>query len=401
MTELDPPILVQDAAGLDGLVRACSGVARVAVDTEADSFFSYREKVCLIQVTADGQDYLIDPLAGFDIGPFGQVLADPSKTKVFHDGEYDVLILKRDYGFELAGLFDTRVAAAALGDPNPGLASVLGTRFGVELDKSMQRSDWGKRPLTPQQIDYARLDTHYLIELMEAQRRELAGLGREMIVEGECRRIESLEPPTVEFDPDEFVRIKGASKLKPIEQQVLRELFTLRNGLAAERDVPPFRVINNHVLLQIARERPRSLQALERVKGFSSKQVRRMGDEVLDAIEHGNEKGPLAAVAPPKRNEGPRLDDESLEVHDGLKRWRKAASEREGFDSALVLNRHVLIRLAQEKPGSARELERIDGLLPWQRERYGEEILDVIAGVRDDWKAGRTTRQRRRQSRRR
>src|SRR6185503_19304771 len=101
----------------------------IAVDTEADSFFNFREKVCLVQVTVEVRDYLIDPLSGLDLAPFGGMLADPRKTKVFHDGEYDVLILKRDYRFEFKTLFDTRVAEAALGIESPGLASVLRARF--------------------------------------------------------------------------------------------------------------------------------------------------------------------------------------------------------------------------------------------------------------------------------
>jgi len=401
MTTLPPPTVVQDAASFDELLRVCATASRIAVDTEADSFFSYREKVCLIQVTAAGRDFLVDPLANLDIAGFGDLLADPERTKVFHDGEYDVLILKRDYGFRFAGLFDTRVAAAALGDTNPGLASVLQRHFGVELDKSMQRSDWGKRPLSPKQIDYARLDTHYLIDLMDEQVRELDERDRRMIVDGECRRLEALEPPLIDFDPDEFVRIKGATKLSPLEQRVLRELFALRNRLAAERDVPPFRVVNNSVLLQIARDQPRSLGALEAVRGFSSKQVRRMGRNVLTAVKRGLALGPLESLPSPRKNDGPHLDDEGVEVHDGLKRWRKKAAEREGFDAALVLNRHVLARLAARMPASRDELDDVEGLLEWQRERYGGEILDAIAAVRADWKAGRTPRQRRRQARRR
>jgi len=146
--ELPPPILVEDADGLADLVKDLEGQSEIAIDTEADSFYSFREKVCLVQITVEDRDYVVDPLAGFDLSPMREVLADPNKIKVFHDGEYDVLILKRDHDLDFAGLFDTRVAAATLGMEAPGLASVLGERFDGAIDKSMQRSDWAKRPLT-------------------------------------------------------------------------------------------------------------------------------------------------------------------------------------------------------------------------------------------------------------
>ena len=147
---LDPPILVQDAVGMARLIEDLARQDEIAVDTEADSFFSYREKVCLVQITVEDRDYLVDPLAPIDMDPLGEILADPSKIKVFHDSEYDILILKRNHGFGFAGLFDTRVAAATLGAQAPGLAAVIQSYFGVELDKSQQRSDWAKRPQVDQ-----------------------------------------------------------------------------------------------------------------------------------------------------------------------------------------------------------------------------------------------------------
>ena len=210
--ELPPPVLVENQSGLDQLMEALDGEKEIAVDTEADSFYSYRDKVCLFQVTAGGEDWLVDPFAELDLEGFGKILADPEVRKVFHDAEYDVLILKREFEFDFAGLFDTRVAAAVLGSTSPGLASVLSSRFGVELDKSQQRSNWSQRPLSPKQIAYARLDTRFLLPLMREQEDELEKRGRRMILETECRRLEALEPPPTGPHPDDFVRIKGLAR---------------------------------------------------------------------------------------------------------------------------------------------------------------------------------------------
>ncbi len=378
-------------------MAALEGEPVVAFDTEADSFYRYQEQVCLIQISTPDQDFLVDPLKGFDFGELGDVLAAPDQVKVFHDGEYDVLILKRQFGFQFRNLFDTRVAAAALGVDAPGLGSVVGERFGVELDKSLQRSNWSARPLTSKQIDYARLDTRYLIPLMEEFQRELDERGRTMILEGECRRLEALEPPRRGFDPDEFVRIKGARKLKPIELQVLRELYILRDRLAKARDVPPFKVVGNHVLLEVARSRPRSIRSLERVQGLSPKIVRRIGRELCDSVRAALDKGPLSELPRlPAKDGTSALDEAGVELHDRLKGWRKKQAVADGIDASLILNRHVLVRLAKDRPENEEQLSAVEGMLPWQVDLFRDDILGVIASFEDDLANGRIQLRRRR-----
>jgi len=368
----------------------------VAVDTEADSFYSYHEKVCLVQITVEERDYLVDPLApGVDLAPLGEVLADPDTVKVFHDSEYDVLLMKRVYGFRFANLFDTRVAAATLGTQSPGLASVIEAQFGVQLDKSQQRSNWSKRPLTEQQIRYARLDTHYLLPLMRALRTQLEERGRMMVLESECRRLEALESVEPAFRPDDFVRVKGVRTLTPVERQALRELFALRDTLARESNAPPFRVMNNQVLLELARRRPRNEKRLGAVHGFSPRMVRRFGDQVLAALERARELGPLRKLPSlPKRDGTEGLAEVEVELFDRLKRWRKRASETQGIESSYLLNRHVMSRLAQVRPQDESALAGTEGLCPWQLEMFGEELLEIVADFERDVAAGAIPRER-------
>jgi ribonuclease D len=399
-SKLPPPTLIEDQGALEELLEVLRGEPEIAVDTEADSFFSYREKVCLIQITAAGEDYLVDPLAKIDISGLGEVFADPQRCKIFHDGEYDVLILGREHGFRLANIFDTRIAATALGAENPGLASVLDEHFDIQLDKSMQRSNWGERPLSTKQIDYARLDTHYLHELKRRQEAELERMGRGMILEGECLRLEALDPVPLEFNPDEWVRLKGARALPPLVRRVVRELFVIRDELARESDVPPFRIMNNSALVEAAIRRPSTTQELAEIHGFSWRQVRRIGARIVAALRRGEELGPLDELPrlPPKDGTG-GLDMIQVELFDRLKEWRRNCSRTEKFDASLILNRHALVRLVHEKPGSVEAMRAVDGMVDWQVERYGDQLLELIEDFERDVAAGRVVQGRRRNQR--
>ena len=174
---LPPPILVADEAALRALVDALAGCPVVAVDTESNSLHAYRERVCLIQFSTPSADYIVDPIVLRDLTTLAPFFANPGQQKVFHAAEYDVICLRRDYGFEFTNLFDTMSAARTLGWPQVGLAAILETHFGVTMNKRFQRADWKRRPLTPEQLDYARLDTHYLLALRERQLEALTECG--------------------------------------------------------------------------------------------------------------------------------------------------------------------------------------------------------------------------------
>ncbi|HED64879.1 MAG TPA: ribonuclease D [Planctomycetes bacterium] len=397
---MPPPVLVEDSAGLEPLLAKLEAADEIAIDTEADSFFHYRESVCLIQVTVDEEDWLIDPLAKLDLSPLGSILADPSKTKVLHDGEYDVLILKRDFGFTFQGIFDTRIAAAALGVEFPGLASVVEAHFGVELDKSQQRSDWSRRPLSPKQIAYARYDTRFLIPLMHLQRKELAERGRTEIHDGECRRLEALTPVQREFNPDEWVRLKGARNLDPMGRRVLRELAIWRDGEAQRRDLPPFKVLGNRQLLDLAAAMPGSPRDLEHLGSLPMKVIRRIGDALLEVTRKAREMEPIHTLPRlPAKDGSSVLDEFGHELHDRLKTWRREQASAMELDSSLVVNRRTLLSIAELRPATEADLDRVDGLIAWQKERFGSSILELVRVFEEDLAAGRIETRRRRRKR--
>ncbi|MGZ4810580.1 MAG: ribonuclease D, partial [Thermoanaerobaculia bacterium] len=164
----------------------------IAVDTEADSLHSYFDKVCLIQISIPGDDFVIDPLSGINLAAFGRVLADPNITKILHGGDYDLRILHRDFGYTVSNLIDTMISAQLLGYEAFGLAALLDRHFSVKSDKAHQRADWAMRPLPRDMLDYAALDTRHLIALAATLREELTALGRWEWALEEFSRLESV-----------------------------------------------------------------------------------------------------------------------------------------------------------------------------------------------------------------
>ena len=276
------PVLVADARALDELLAALAAEPAVALDTESNSFHVYRERVCLIQLSTRGGDFVVDPFA-VDVRPLGPVLAS-AEAVVLHGADYDVRCLKREYGFALPSLFDTMAAARRLGRAGLGLSALVEEHFGVALSKDFQRSDWGRRPLAAEQVRYAALDTHFLLPLFHQLAGELRERGLWEAAKVEFARIAAVEPRPRVFDPEGWRRLKGARDLDAGGRAVLRALWILREERAGALDRPPFKVMPEQAMLEVARRRPRAEQELLRIPGVTSVVLRRMGDALLAAL---------------------------------------------------------------------------------------------------------------------
>ncbi len=375
MSPLPPPLLVADARSLSRLVDELAGHPVIAVDTESNSLHAYRERVCLIQFSTRDTDYIVDPIKLADLSPLGSLFANPAQQKIFHAAEYDIICLRRDYGFEFMNLFDTMSAARTLGWPQVGLAAILETQFGVKMDKKHQRADWKRRPLTPDQLDYARLDTHYLPALRVKQLETLTATGWLAEAEEEFERLARLraDPDAPRPDPaTAFWRVKGARDLAPTQAAVLRPLYAYREQQAERQDRPPFKVMGEAVLLELARRAPRTAEELRAVPGLSPEQQRRYGQGLLQAIQAGLE-------APPQRYQPPQSEPEDVvERYDRLHAWRKAKARARGVESDVILPRTVLWELARRPARTPDDLAAVTDFGPWRREAYGKEILALL-----------------------
>lgn len=351
---------------------------RIGLDTESDSLHSFPEKVCLIQVAEQsGVISLADPLALGDLSPLAPVCADPRIVKVLHGASYDLASMKRDFGFEFAGIFDTMVAAQFLGLPALGLASLLQQFFAILPGPSRQKDDWAERPLSPEQELYAAEDVRHLIPLREQLLQQLRGRGREAWVDEECEALAALPAAHRIFDPEDYVRLKGAKGLDGRGLAVLRELYVARETWAREAGRPPFKVLGNDSLIRLAAERPRAREGLRTIPGCSPKVVARYGDGILAAIARGHAI-PEAELPVYPRARRPRVPPAVQRRFEALTRWRAGAAERLGLDPGLLLPRRLVERLAEEAPRDAEAFCRIDGLRRWRAETFGQELLAAL-----------------------
>lgn len=276
------PALVSDPAGLRELVAHLRAEPVVALDTESNSFHVYRERVCLLQLSSRRADFVVDPLA-VDPAPLAEVLCD-GREVVLHGADYDVRCLKREYGWRIPRLFDTMAAARRLGRTGLSLSALVEGSFGQRLAKEHQRSDWGRRPLSDEQLRYAALDTHFLLELHAELAGELARRGLLDEARREFDRIAAVEPRAKVFDPEGWRKLKGARDLGPEGRQVLRALYAAREEQASAADRPPFKVMAESAMVEIARRLPRGPEELARVPGVTPYVLRRMGPAIEAAL---------------------------------------------------------------------------------------------------------------------
>lgn len=370
-----PPLWVETPEALALLLNRLRGSVAIAVDTESDSFYSYYEKICLVQFSIPGEDYLVDPLASLDLSPLGEIFADPQIQKVFHAAENDLLGLRRDFDFRFANVFDTMITARILGWRRYGLASVLEKHFGVTLDKRMQRYNWGQRPLSQRAMEYARLDTFYLLQLRALQEKSLREQGRWREAQEAFERVREVRPTPKHFSPDDFWGIRGAHDLHPEEQAILRELYIYRDKRARSRDLPPFKILTNATLVRLAEAKPGNREALARVRGITPYLLRREARGILAAIARGRSHPPPAY---PSSNQKHRPDEATMLRYEALRQWRKSVAERRGVEPDVILPNNVLMALARRAPQTPAALKKIKIMGEWQRQTYGTKVLAVL-----------------------
>ena len=376
-SETDTPAYITKSANLADFVKTARSEGRVGVDTEGASFHRYFDRVFLIQASTKSTTAIIDPLELDKLSALGKVLADRKVEVVFHDADFDLRSLNRDYGFTATALFDTRIAAQLLGEPGVGLGALLEKYFSIKLDKKFQRADWSRRPLEPDMLEYAANDTRYLLELRDRLADELKKAGRLHWAEEEFRLLEDVKWAAPEPSEHPFLKIKGVRKLDKDSISVLAALFAWRESEAQRRDRPVFRVMSNQSLLKLAQDQPSNQKAL--VEAVSPKSAERYGKDLLAAIAAGQKN--QVKLPPRKRTRRPKPDPETDRRIERLKKLRVDRARELGLEQGVLCPNATIQGIARANIRDAQKLvDSVEDLRNWQLEALGEDSVFAIFG---------------------
>jgi ribonuclease D len=374
-----PPLayhLVTTGAELEKIAGTIRRESRIAVDLEADSMFHFEEKVCLIQLSAGSQSFIIDPLVVTDLSPLSPVFSDSGILKIFHGADYDIRSLYRDFGMDIQNLFDTQIAARFLGETETSLEALLQKRFDVRLDKRYQKKDWSARPLPDEMIEYAAADAFYLPMLADELMQELKDRGRLAWVREECELLSRVRTATGNGEPL-FLRFKGAGRLRPRELAVLEALLEFRKDTARKKDRPVYKVIGNHSLLTLATTCPLSMDGLHGSGILSKKQVQMYGSSLIEVIR-GALDLPESALPQYPRKKIQRIDPSVSNRVKALKSWRDRRAEALDIDPSIICTKAQLSAVAALNPRTVEALEDVHELKQWQIREFAAEFIAAL-----------------------
>jgi ribonuclease D len=345
--------VITSARQLSDLVAVITLHRRIAIDTEADSLHCYREKLCLLQISVRGSDFIVDPLANVDLSALRDALAE--KEIVLHGADYDLRLLRRNMGFVPKQIFDTVIAARLIGVREFSLASLVKQYFEIELAKGSQKANWAQRPLSAKMVEYALNDTRYLLPLAERLEDELESRDRMEWFRQSCQRALDFSAVDRERDVDEAWRISGAGALRGRASAILRELWNWRESEAEAADRPPFHILQNRELLKSA-ERFAAGETAD-YKHFSDRRRRAFRDAAERGLQLAEKDWPMR----PKRT-GTRPSAEVIKRIEKLRHNRDQAAKELHIEPSFIAPRASLEAIGTDQT-------RSDALLaPWQRE---------------------------------
>ena len=373
--------LIATDAGLSELLKKIEAADRVGIDIEADSLHSYREKLCLLQISVPTvvgivdagsglgttshsrahqsrlqHDVIVDPLAGLDLEPLRRALE--SREIVLHGSDYDLRMLRRGLNFIAHKIFDTLIAARLLGIREFSLAALVKRYFGLELPKGSQKANWAKRPLPARMAEYAINDTRYLLPLAEKLEAELDSYHRRDWLRQSCQRaIEQAATARVRKN-DESWRVRGSGSLKGPAAAVLRALWQWREREAEMADRPPFHILQNEKLLHAAISFASG--DVPDYKHFSPRRREAFREAARTGLATPESDAPVL-----RRRFGTRPTAETVRCTEELRRRRDKSAEELGLEPSFVAPRGTLEAVAADGTRA------ISLLVPWQRELLG------------------------------
>jgi ribonuclease D len=367
---------------LEAVVQAMAGAPRVSLDVESDGFYNYAERVCIVTLSTETTNVVVDTLAIDDAGAILARLTQRADVPLLmHSGQNDVLALRRDYELDFGFVQDTSVAAMLLDLPQTGLAALVESYLGIPLEKELQRHDWSRRPIELEHVRYLINDTRHLFPLHDLMLDEVRKHELVEEYEIECRAVAEAEPRDRAFDPERFRRIKGHGDLDDRRRGVLKALYAWRNGVARELDRAPFRIIGDSALLDIARALPADTATLASVRGVGEWLLAEFGEAILESVRSG--VASPTSIRPPRRPiETPtqRMDPRQRDTLGRLKRWREREKAARGVGLQAVMPSAVMKDLVLEPPRTLEQLAAMQRVGRARAERYGEALIRLLNG---------------------
>jgi ribonuclease D len=361
-------VYVRDRAAMEALIERVGAAERVGLDTEADSLHNYFEKVCLIQLSLGDEHYILDPLAGLELGGFLEALAE--KPLILHGGDYDLRMMRASLGFRTRReVFDTMIAAQLLGIEQIGLAALIEKYFAVTIEKAGQKSDWSRRPLSEKQLSYAVNDTRYLEALAERLASELSELGRlEWHLES-CRAMVESSGRDRLRDPDDAWRMKGAGRLTRRQLAYLREIWLWRDEHAQRLNRPQFMIFGNQQILElVAWVDSHPGEALHQGPKLPRNIIGPLRTTLDQAIKRAKEMSEPQWPELRRREQIEAASAECLERANALRGECARIAKELGISASVLAPKAAIEAIARSQPRTVDEIMESGRLLRWQAE---------------------------------
>ena len=362
---------------VDELAEVARETGRLGLDTEFMPEGRYKPLLCLVQIVVGERVEILDPLVGsFDPTPLAEILADPAIEIVLHAGRQDVAILRREWKTTFTNVFDTQVAAGFAGfSAQAGYNGLLHDVLRIRLPKTASFTRWDARPLTDEQVRYARGDVEHLLPLADDIQRRLVERGRLEWAREECIAIAEA---TDERDPDEvWRRLPRVSGLDPRERAVAQAITAWRELTAAREDRPVGAILRDPTVVELAKRQPEGRRDLAQIRGITPDVVRRRGDDVMAAIERGLQAEPILLEEGDRSATEP-VDGPTIALSEALVRSR---AQEAGLAYELIAARADLsaVVVAARRGHAEPNVRTLQG---WRRELVGTELLELLAGRR-------------------
>lgn len=370
-------IFIDKQKEFDELAATLAKHKYISIDTESNSLYAYKEKFCLMQLTGEGINAVVDTLA-VDIKSILPVFADPAVEKIFHSADSDIRVFKAAMGCTFVNIFDVMVAAKYLGIIKCGLDNMVKEYIGAVMNKKFQKADWGRRPLTKEMLDYASADTIHLKKLRDILAAELEKKGRLEEAAGQFAQICRIEPQPMRFDESGFLSLKSAKQLNGRGLAVLRELYLAREVAAIKRNAPPFKIISEDLMLRLSVAPREGLHNLSIFKGVSGYVLANHGAWIREALQKGL-KAPEYQVPKREISREKRAYFETVKNRfKNLKVWRKEIAARRNMLPEAIMGNDVLERVALSQPKSLEDLHAVRGLGAEKVSLYGLELIEFV-----------------------